>query len=181
MQDIESEAARMGRMVDDLLTLARADAGQNLELEMLNVAEIAEQVGRQATKVYPERDVAVLVEQSRPVPANADAITQLCWILVNNAARHTDKSGHITIEVAPQSGALELRVTDDGPGIPESELTRIFERFYNVETSRSEGGTGLGLAIASWIVGQHKGSIAAANVEPHGARFTVRLPFSADS
>jgi signal transduction histidine kinase len=97
--------------------------------------------------------------------------------LVENAVNYSPEGAEIRLEAARRNGAIDLMVTDNGPGIPESDLTRIFERFYRVDKARSRpGGTGLGLAIVRHLVELHGGSVRAENRPPAGARFTVTLP-----
>ena len=108
------------------------------------------------------------------VLGDADALTQLAWILADNARRHGGGTG--TMWVRPRlPGGATLIVGDRGPGIPPGEEERIFERFYQPGASRSDGGSGLGLAIARWIVAQHGGRIWAGNDPAGGAIFVVEL------
>ena len=166
--DIAAESERMSRLVDGLLTLARADAGQELRRAPLDLAQVAEPVARRAGL-----DASL---ESAPVLGDADALTQLAWILADNARRHGGGTGTMWVRPRPPGGAT-LIVGDRGPGIPPGEEERIFERFYQTGASRSDGGSGLGLAIARWIVGQHGGRIWAGNApDPAGgAIFVVEL------
>jgi signal transduction histidine kinase len=108
--------------------------------------------------------------------ADAEALTRLLWILLDNAVRHTGADGQIWVAVNPTgAGTGLLHVSDDGEGIPPAELSRIFERFHQAEPARRHGGAGLGLSIAAWIAYAHRGSISAANNDRGGATFTVRL------
>lgn len=175
MADVEAESARMARMVDDLMMLARADAGQHLVLQSLDIGPVVTQVARQASVTHPDRRVTVHVDDVPPAQGNADAITQLCWILLNNAARHTAAGGAIDVTVSRSGRDVCIEVRDDGAGIPAQDLARIFERFYQADSSRGGRGAGLGLSIAAWIMGEHHGNIEAANQLPHGARFTARF------
>jgi two-component system, OmpR family, sensor kinase len=164
--DIVAESERMSRLVEGLLTLARADAGQQLRRAPVDLARVAEPVARRA------RLTASLEEA--PVLGDADALTQLAWILADNARRHGGGGGTLWVRRRQPDGAV-LVVGDRGPGIPPGEEERIFERFYQPDASRSNGGTGLGLAIARWIVGQHGGRIWAGNDPSGGAVFVVEL------
>jgi signal transduction histidine kinase len=163
--DIVAESERMSRLVDGLLTLARADAGQQLRRAPLDLARVVEPVARRA-------GLTASVEEA-PVLGDADALTQLAWILADNARRHGG-GGTLWVRRRQPAGAV-LMVADRGPGIPRGEEERIFERFYQPDASRSSGGTGLGLAIARWIVGQHGGRIWAGNDPTGGAVFVVEL------
>jgi signal transduction histidine kinase len=102
-------------------------------------------------------------------------LRQLVTILVDNAIRHSPARSTVTTTVRPEPGGALLQVTDDGPGIREADLPRLFERFWRADDAPA-GGTGLGLAIARWIVDQHGGTIGAANRPEGGASFWVRLP-----
>jgi two-component system, OmpR family, sensor kinase len=164
--DIAAESERMSRLVEGLLTLARADAGQELRRVPLDLARLVEPVARRA-------DLTALLEEA-PMLGDADALTQLAWILADNARRHGGGEGVVWVRRRPRGGVL-LAVSDRGPGIPPGEGERIFERFYQPDASRSVGGTGLGLSIARWIVAQHGGRIWAGNDPAGGAVFVVEL------
>jgi signal transduction histidine kinase len=177
LQDMEAEAQRMTRLVADLLTLARADAGQSLEMADVEITRLAEEVARQARRTYPGRRLDFDRRRPTRVRGNADSLRQLLWILLDNAARHTDPGSRIKLIVDAGPEAARLTVTDDGPGIAPGDLERVFERFYRADQARSSGGAGLGLSIARWIVKQHGGRIqAGANPDGRGASFTVELP-----
>jgi len=181
LEDIASESERMSRMVQDLLTLARADAGYHLEKFPLDLRPIVEDVSRQAQRLEPMRRVELLDGQPSIINGNADAIKQLLWILIDNAFKHTGRQGRIEVRLEPGQPWTTLVVSDDGPGIPDSDLERIFERFYQSDASRTGEGTGLGLAIARWIAREHGGRVFAANNPQGGARFTVQLPVGVKS
>jgi two-component system, OmpR family, sensor kinase len=176
LNDIAGESERMSRMVQDLLTLARADAGYHLEMAPIDLLPIMQEVSRQAQALQPSRRIELLDGVPAPIQGNADAIKQLLWILIDNAFKHTRDGGQIQVRLATDQRAARLVVADDGPGIPTEDLERIFERFYQSDASRSGEGTGLGLAIARWIAREHGGQVSAANNPQGGAAFTVELP-----
>jgi len=176
LNDIAGESERMSRMVQDLLTLARADAGFHLEKAPIDLRPIAQDVSRQAQTLQPTRRIELLDGVPATVQGNADAIKQLLWILIDNAFKHTNEDGHVQVRLFRNSQLAGLTVSDDGPGIPAGDLERIFERFYQSDTSRTGEGTGLGLAIARWIAREHGGRVYAANNPTGGAAFTVELP-----
>jgi len=176
LNDIAGESERMSRMVQDLLTLARADAGYHLEKAAIDLRPIVQDVSRQAQTLQPTRRIELLDGQPATVTGNADAIKQLLWILIDNAFKHTAEGGRIQLELQRGNQAASLVISDDGPGIPKEDLERIFERFYQSDASRSGDGTGLGLAIARWIAREHGGRVFAANNPQGGAAFTVELP-----
>jgi len=164
--DIASESERMSRLVEGLLTLARADAGHQLHRSPLDLACIVEPVARRA-------GLASSVEAA-PVCGDRDTLTQLAWILADNARRHGGGQATMWVQRRPQGGA-RLVVADQGPGIPPGEEGRIFERFYQGDPVRSNGGSGLGLAIARWIVQEHGGRIWGGNAPNGGAVFVVEI------
>jgi two-component system OmpR family sensor kinase len=176
LNDIAGESERMSRMVQDLLTLARADAGYHLDKTNIDLLPIVQEVSRQAQMLQPSRHIELLDGVPAPMQGNSDAIKQLLWILVDNAFKHTSEGGRIELRLANGNRALRLVVADNGPGIPSDDLERIFERFYQSDAARSGEGTGLGLAIARWIAREHGGQVTAANNPGGGAAFTVEFP-----
>jgi signal transduction histidine kinase len=177
LQDMDTEAQRMSRLVQDLLTLARADAGQRLEMGTVDLATLCEEVCRQARRTYPERRVELGRKPVPPLAGHADSLRQLLWILLDNAARHTERGGLISMSLAPATGGVRLVVRDDGEGIDQADRERVFERFYRADQARGSGGAGLGLSIARWIVNQHGGRITvSAGAPQQGAEFTIDLP-----
>ena len=171
--DIAEETERMGRLVDRLLALARADSGLRLELAPVDLRRVVVDVGRQAAAVHPERKFEVEVVDAR-VAGDEDALRQLLWTLVDNALRYSRST--ITIDLEIDSGWARLMVGDDGPGISVEERERVFERFYRADRSRSGQGAGLGLSIARWITDQHGGRIIAGSSRAGGAGLYVDLP-----
>lgn len=173
--DIEAEGARMSRLVDDLLTLARADAGRHAELSAVDVGKLADEVCRQAGGQHTDRRFHCAGTPTM-IQADADAVTQLLWILLDNAVAHTSEDGNIWVAVTSHgAGCARLQVADDGAGIPAGDEGRIFDRFYRGEASRRRDGAGLGLSIAAWIAQAHAGTVSAANNDSGGATFTVEL------
>ncbi len=179
LNDIAGESERMSRMVQDLLTLARADAGYHLDKALIDLLPIIQEVTRQAQTLQPLRRVELLDGVPVPIQGNADAIKQLLWILIDNAFKHTHESGRIQLRLDNGQQAARLMVLDDGAGIPKEDLERVFERFYQSDAARAGEGTGLGLAIARWIAQEHGGRISASNNPQGGAAFTVVLPSAA--
>jgi two-component system OmpR family sensor kinase len=176
LNDIAGESERMSRMVQDLLTLARADAGYHLDKMPIDLLPIVQEVTRQAQTLQPTRRIELLDGVPMPVQGNADAIKQLLWILIDNAFKHTHDDGRVQLRLDNRHQAARLMVVDDGQGIPKEDLERVFERFYQSDASRSGEGTGLGLAIARWIAKEHGGQVSASNNPAGGAAFTFELP-----
>jgi two-component system OmpR family sensor kinase len=171
--DIAEETERMSRLVDRLLTLARADSGLHLVLAPVDLRRVVVDVSRQAAAVHPERKFQVEVVDAS-VAGDEDALRQLLWILVDNALRHARST--ISIDLELDSGWARLMIGDDGPGIAVEERERVFERFYRADRSRAGHGAGLGLSIARWITDQHGGRIIADESRAGGAGLYVDLP-----
>jgi signal transduction histidine kinase len=189
LEDIAKESERMGRLVQNLLTLARADAGLQLEKRTVDLEVLVRDVCRQAVALHPDRsfrvrapaDTSPVRDGEMWVGANEDALKQVLWILVDNAVKHTGAGGSVwlTMSRASRGGTasgVRLQVADDGAGIPEADVERIFDRFYRADPARSGDGTGLGLAIARWIVSEHGGWLSARNNDLGGATFLIDLP-----
>ncbi len=179
--DIVAEGERMSRLVDDLLALARADAGQRPPRERLDVRRCAEEVVRQARQLHTTREIE-LEEPPDPlmVLANRDGLVRLLWILIDNAVKYTTRGGRIWVRLAADEARAWIGVQDDGVGIPEADLERVFERFYQADRARTGSGAGLGLAIARIIVAEHDGTIRCRNNPDRGAMFVVELPLASE-
>ncbi len=182
-QVIYDEAARMHRMVLDLLELARFDAGTvHLEFSPLSLKPLLLSVTEKLNPLAAEKQInlAVQADDDLPsIPADADRLTRVFANLVENAIRYTPPGGAVILRVSRQPEMLLVTVEDTGPGIPPDVLPRIFERFYQGESSRAgrkTRGSGLGLAIADEIVRAHSGRLRAFNRPQGGACFEIRLP-----
>ncbi|MET7396031.1 HAMP domain-containing sensor histidine kinase [Dactylosporangium sp. NPDC005572] len=176
LRDIEGESARMSRLVEQLLTLARADAGQLPAMASVDLGALVDDVCRQARTLHPAREIHCALTPAPPVRGAADALAQLVWILVDNAVKYAPDGGNVWVTVTQRGPSTQLNVADDGPGIPPGAERHIFERFHRADESRSGAGAGLGLAIALSIVRAHDGTILAANNARGGASFVVDLP-----
>ena len=179
---IGRHSARMESLVRELLRLARLDAGQEvLERARCQVDGVFSGVLAELAPALEARGQRVEV---RIAPAAAEVtgdpakLHDVLKNLVENACNYAPERSVITLESFAETGRVCLRVADQGPGIPEVDLQRIFERFYRVDKARSRetGGTGLGLSIVRHLVGLHGGDVQAANRPEGGAVFTVRLP-----
>jgi len=182
LQKILETSIETSEMLENLLTLARADAGAiGMEMHPLELREHVRKAQERAKILSSEKDLElVLREPSAPVWVRADAtaIDRLLLILVDNAVKYTPPGGRCEIELSRQAEHAEITVRDTGIGIPESDLSSIFERFTRANRARSKQipGTGLGLAIARWITDMHGGTIAAQSCVGAGSAFQVRLP-----
>ncbi len=176
--DMTEEAERMSRLVDDLLTLARADAGRQLEVAPLALPPLLDDLARQARLLAPERtiDYVSALNTAIPVLANRDALKQIVLILLDNALKHTPPHALIALSATVEAGQAAIAVRDTGPGLPADVRAHLFERFYRADVARSRGGTGLGLAIARALTEAQGGTISAESVPGQGSIFTVRLP-----
>lgn len=181
-QVIHEESDRLSRLVDDLLDLARLDAGQvsfarePVDLNAL-IARVIDRLSLRAGEksVRLENAVAGLPT----VVGDGDRLAQVFTNLVDNAIKHTPAGGRIRLRADARGLEVLVHVEDSGPGIPADELSRIFERFYQVDKARRGGegrGTGLGLAISREIVQAHGGRLTALSAPGQGSRFTVHLP-----
>jgi signal transduction histidine kinase len=184
---IHDEAGRMTRMVEQLLDLEKIEGGQlQLRMEPVDLSGLVQEVHRNMALRAEEKDVQLAVEIG-PVDAvqgDQDRLLQILTNLVDNAITHTPPGGRVNVSLTPYGDrAVELAVLDTGSGIPQEQLSRIFERFYQVDKSRhrttERRGVGLGLAIVKELVEAHNGRIIAQSEVGQGSTFTVRLPLSA--
>lgn len=179
---IYREGSRMSRLIGDMLTLASGDS-QPLPLQKTPVEPdmLLLEAYEAHAPLLRERELTLnlsLYEQEiPPLMLDKDRILQVLAILLDNAAQHTPAGGKIELELTRQRNRVQLRVSDSGPGVPDSEKGKIFERFYRSETSRSDSGHfGLGLSIAADIVKGHGGKIWVQDATIGGAEFVVELP-----
>lgn len=181
IEQIASEADRMSRLVQDLLTLARADAGQHLRRDTVALGPLVREVARQAVTLARGVEIACAEVAEVDLPGNRDALKQLLLILVDNGLKYTPAGGVVTLRSRVVAAKVEISVADTGIGIAAADLPHVFERFYRADHVRSSGGTGLGLSIARWIAAEHRGQIVVTSEPERGSIFTVRLPLAPDS
>jgi two-component system sensor histidine kinase CiaH len=180
LDSISAETRRMTRLVDDLLTLARVDSGQaQLQLEPTDVSQLVISTGEDLQALVTSRGARLDVQSEPLIEARVDRnrLRQLLVILVDNALRHGEPGGAIDVRFDRVGQELRLEVADRGPGIPADHRSKVFERFYQLNGSRSGIGAGLGLAIARWIISAHGGTIKLEDNEP-GLMVRVLLPLS---
>jgi len=182
LKHIMEETDRTTRLIEDLLLLARADAGlPTLALDRMELTPLVRDVCEQGQMLAQERQLEISTEapeQPVYVDANDLALRRLLLLLVDNAVKYTPAGGRITVSVALDSSGPTVTVRDTGIGIPDAALPHVFERFYRVDASRNReaGGAGLGLAIAQWIAERHHARLEAESVEGSGSSFRVRFP-----
>ena len=188
MGRIESEAKRMGSMVEDLLLLARLDEQRPLQLKPVDLQLLAHDAVVDTKASSGNRNITLIgLDGSSPTPAPVQGdeakLRQVIGNLVGNALRYTPEGTPIELAVgvrtSPEGAFSVIEIRDHGAGIPEAETNKIFERFYRADTSRTRetGGSGLGLAIVAAIVGSHGGSVRVNETAGGGATLVVSLPF----
>jgi len=175
------ELDRLARMITELLTLARAEAGDIvLRKQVLDLGALAQSVAQSLEPVARAREVALVCETCEPVHVKGDAgwLERLLLNLVDNAIAFTPAGGRISIRVTIADGFARLDVEDTGIGMSDDAIAKVFDRFYQADPSRSArgGGVGLGLSLARWIAQRHDGSISVQSRPEHGSTFTVLLP-----
>ena len=178
MRRIGTETSRMERLVADLLLLARLDQPQAMVPVPVNLAAVVRDAVTDSQAIDPDHPITVIGSDSVRVIGDEQRLTQVVANLLANARVHTPKGTQVTVTLREEDSRVILDVVDDGPGLPEKDADKLFERFYRIDSSRSRssGGAGLGLAIVAAIVAAHDGTIEAANQEGHGARVTLTLP-----
>jgi two-component system phosphate regulon sensor histidine kinase PhoR len=177
---IKRNIRRLNRLIEDLARLSELEEKpQELEVEQVNLAELVQRVAHIYESQATKKGLSLEIEAEPLVTLEADSflLEQLVVNLVDNALRYTEQGG-VKISLRNKNGGVELQVSDTGIGLAEEHLSRIFERFYVVDKSRSRktGGTGLGLAIVKHIVLLHQGKITVTSAPGVGTTFTVWLP-----
>jgi heavy metal sensor kinase len=183
---IHTELERTSVLIENLMTLARADSGsQTVQLTSLDMNEVLQEIWEPARLLANENSIHY--EQTLPktpvlVSGNAALLRRLILILIDNAVKYTQREGRISVVLDARDDAAVTEIHDNGIGISSSDLPHIFERFYRSDASRSResGGTGLGLSIANWIADAHKGEISVASTIGKGSVFQVRIPLCKD-
>ena len=173
------EAERLQRRGPALVDLARLEAGSSpLHHDRVELPALLERVADEARLQAGAPTIEVHAPAGLTVPGDGERLHQVVANLVDNAVRYSPANGRVAIEAMPAAGSIEVRVTDEGPGIPEDERARVFERFYRSARARTNagGGAGLGLAIAHWIVDLHGGTIRAEAAQPTGCCVVIALP-----
>jgi two-component system OmpR family sensor kinase len=175
---IRTETARMDRLVNDLLTLARLDEGVPMEVTQVELVSLVAEAVHTATAVGPEWPVRFSAARPVEVTADKDRLRQVVDNLLANVRAHTPAGTTATVHVGQVDRDAEIEVRDTGPGMTGEEAARIFERFYRADPARSRtsGGSGLGLSIVWAIVSAHGGTVTATSAPGEGMTVTVRIP-----
>jgi len=185
--DIVEEAAKASVLLDDMLTLARADAGTgHTSLEPVNLAAVVEETCEMARPLALERQLVLSVSTSPARTVNVlgdfQSLRRLLWILLDNALKYTATPGRIDVTLSAVADKATLLVRDTGIGIAQADLPHVFERFYRADPSRSQvEGSGLGLAIAKWIAEMHHADLSIDSELRKGTVFQLVLPLCANS
>jgi len=178
-EEILAESLETGQLLEDMLTLARADAGYgSIAFEPVDIGELVEDAAARLRPLAEAKNQRVSVHAAKPVWISGErsSLRRLVSILLDNAVKYTPADGCIEIDLTTTASAALLTVRDSGIGISEDLLPRIFDRFVRADPSRGEvNGTGLGLAIAKWIAGTHGATLAVQSRERQGSVFTVEF------
>jgi two-component system OmpR family sensor kinase len=180
VHEAHQESARLGRLVADLLALARADSGAPMRHDPVDFDRVVMDVLAEVRHLALRQRIKIAELDSVIVPGDADKLKQLVLNLIENAIRYTPADGLITVSLRRAGAFAVLEVRDEGIGISADDLPHVFERFFRADRARTRnvGGTGLGLSIAQWIAGQHDGEIILTSELGHGTLATVQLPMA---
>ena len=187
LHGIEAESRRLGHIVDDLLTLARADSGErSLTFSRVFLDDIVMDALGAAGAMAASRGIALTVGEfeEAPVDGAAELLRQLVMILLDNAIKFTPAGGNVAVTVGRRDGDALVTIADNGPGIAPVDLPHVFERFYRGDPARPRGpvdgasasGAGLGLSIAQWIADAHHARLSLVSTTPGGTIASVRFP-----
>lgn len=178
---VELEATRLGRIVEDLLTMARADAGdRRLDIERFFLDDVASDAVGAAAVLAGPREISIDLRRYEETPVAGDPVLvrQLIMILLDNAVKFTAPGGRVSVDVFPEAAAGVLLVEDTGSGIAPEHLPHIFDRFYRGDPAAHDhrSGAGLGLSIARWIAHAHRGRLDITSAPEQGTRVTFQMP-----
>jgi signal transduction histidine kinase len=183
---IAESSAQLQKMINDLLDLARSDAGKlRIESKPTPVRPLLQRVGRQMRPHFEEKNQQFTVSVEKDVPdveADGDRIFQVLANLLTNANKYAPDGAQVSLAATRVGDEIEFAVTDNGPGLSEEELDHVFDRFWRAQSGETQevGGTGLGLAIAKSLVDLHGGAISANSTPGEGATFRFVLPIVKD-
>jgi heavy metal sensor kinase len=175
---VADQASRLGQLVSDMLVLARADSGgYPIRPVDLDLSEVVDDCRRAVRVLAAERGVQIqsTAMAETPLHGDEDLLRRLVLNLLSNAIAYSPAGGSVSIGVQPEPSSVMIRVADSGPGIPEADRARIFDRFVRLDEARSGKGTGLGLPIARWIAELHGGTLVLESSGPGGSTFCATL------
>lgn len=183
LNNIQDETSRMTELINTLLFLARADANQQLlEKEYFSLNQTIMQAISPLQLIAQNKgiDLSSTIKGTFTAMGDPLRLKQALTILLDNALRHTASQGKITVDCTTADNYFYIRVIDTGEGIAAEHLTKVFDRFYQADSSRNKGGTGLGLPMAKWIIEKHNGKITIDSILDQGTTVTIKLPFPSE-
>ncbi|MBI1795163.1 MAG: HAMP domain-containing protein [Chloroflexi bacterium] len=189
LQVVNAEGERMARLVNDLMTLARMDAGQAiLQFEYLDFSDVALEAVERMSALAEDRHVKLETGELPELPIRGDRqyLIQMISNLIENGIKYSGADKVVRVETDGTQDKATLRISDSGPGIPPEHLPHLFDRFYRVDAARSQNsddpasptGSGLGLSIVAWVVQAHNGNIKAESRVNEGTTFEITLPLT---
>lgn len=184
--DMVEEAAKTSVLLEDMLTLGRADAERGAKASMeLNLVEVVKRAHEMARPIADERHLSLTVSLGAElvrVPGDFATLRRLLWILLDNALKYSPTAGQIEIALSAMGGRATVMVRDSVVGISESDLLHIFGRFYRADPSRSQvEGAGLGLSIAKWLADLHQADLTVTSRVDHGTVFRLEFPICCEA
>lgn len=184
LTDMSDEVDRLTRIVERLLVLTRLDAGNaEFKPEETDIRMLIGQVVKKLTPIANSKDIVMYIDyhdkEFEPILLDYDKMYEAIYNISDNAIKYSPEGGFVHIDVTSDAAYLTIQIEDNGPGIPETERDRIFERFYRLDDSRARdtGGTGLGLAITKEAVNMHGGTISVSSASEVGSIFIIKLPY----
>jgi signal transduction histidine kinase len=184
LRGVESESIRLGRIVDDLLILARADAGDRpIDRKEFQLDDLALDAAAAAGAVAQSKQVGIIVGNldNAVIDGDSELVRRLMMILLDNAIKFTPEGREVRLSIFADASAATLVVEDSGIGIPADQLPQVFDRFYRGDPARGRSeGAGLGLSIARWIADAHRARINVSSAERTGTRVEVTFPIAAN-
>lgn len=185
LQEVNAESEHLGRLINDLLALARVDEGQvNLDQEAVRLDLLVADVVESLAALASERKITLHIDKlaNATILGDAARLIQVIMSLVDNALIYTNAGGSVTLSVEVCISHVHLIVQDTGIGMTQKDMEHIFERFYRADPARSRavGGSGLGLAIVDWVVRAHRGTVTVDSQVGQGSTFVVTLPLATE-
>lgn len=182
---IETESQRVGAIIEDLLDLNRIEGESPERVEVLDLVGLAAQVVERVLPMAEQRGITIRVDANPGVhiEASRNQMVSMMRNLIENAVKYSDDGGNVTVSLRSDDGGVRFEVADDGIGVPERDIERVFERFYRVDRARTRetGGTGLGLSIVRNVVLAHGGQVDLSSTEGSGTTVLVQLPTGAEA